>query len=153
MSSRAIAAYDASGIGAAVDGTWESIVDCQSSQSFRRQIYAGDNFNVTPPSIVESFRCVFEPGMGFEEVEEALVAWSAALDQLPQTDKFIRFMYTPFHSASEFDVSFNGVYNNIIDYGSMTTDYLTSADGQRMDARWREIQRCESRLWNARGMI
>ena len=153
VSSRAIAAYDASGIGASVDGMWESIVDCQSSQSFRRQIYAGDRFNVTPPVIVESFRCVFKPGMGFDDVQGALVAWSSVLDQLPQTDQFMAYMFTPFHSASEFDVSFYGVYDNIIDYGAMTTDYLTSADGQRMDARWREIQRCESRLWNANRMM
>jgi len=153
VSSRAIAAYDASGIGAAVDGMWESIVDCQSSQSFRRQIYAGDRFNVTPPVIVESFRCVFNPGMGYTEVEDALGRWSSVLDELPQTDEFVAYMFTPFHSAIGFDVSFYGVYDNIIDYGAMTTDYLTSSSGQQMDARWREIQKCESRLWNANRMM
>lgn len=153
VASRAIAAYDSSGIGAAVDGMWESIVDCQSNQSFRRQIHAGERFNITPPVIVESFRCVFKPGMGFTQVENALNRWSSVLDQLPQSDEFIAYMFTPFHSAADFDVSFYGVYDNIIDYGAMTTDYLTSDSGQRMDARWREIQRCESRLWNADRMM
>lgn len=152
-SSRFSETYDASGIGPVVDGMWESIVECSHNQNFRRQIYAGANFSVTPPVVVESFRCVFNPDKGFSDVEEALVRWSNVLDGLPQTDRFIGFMFTPFHTALEFDVSFYGVYDSITDYGSMTTDYMTSDSGAQMLAHWREIQRCESRLWNAQRMI
>ncbi|NKB32670.1 MAG: hypothetical protein GKR91_06195 [Pseudomonadales bacterium] len=153
VSARFSEAYDSSGIGSVVDGMWESIVDCQHNQNFRRQIYTGANFNVTPPVVVESFRCVFHPGKGFADVEEALIAWSRVLDGLPQSDRFIAYMFTPFHAALGFDVSFYGVYDSITDYGSLTTDYLTSDSGQQMQAHWLSIQRCESRLWNARAMI
>ena len=152
-SSRFSEAYESSGIGPSVDGMWESILDCEGSQSFRRQVWAGDNFSVTPPVVVETFRCVFLPGMGFSQVEEALNAWSGVQNELPRSDEFIAFMFTPFHAASEFDVSFYGVYDSITDYGSIATNYLASSSGQRMDARWREIQRCESRLWDARQML
>ncbi len=150
---RSVQAFFASGIAPSVDGMWESIVDCESSQSFRRQIYAGSNFSVTSPVVIESFRCNFKPGMGFEQVEELLPRWVSVNERLPRGDEFASFMFIPFHTSGEYDVSYYGVYDSMIDYGEMSTYYFTSSEAQAVDARWREIERCESRLWTGRQMM
>lgn len=154
VAARAYTAFEEGGIGPSVDGMWESILDCEGNQNFRRQIYTGSDFAVTGDSaIIETFRCNFKPGMGFPQVEEALTRWSGVVDSMPNSDEFIAFMFTPFHSGTGYEVSFYGVYDTLIDYAAQTTDYLTSNQGQAMNLRWQEILLCESRLWTGRQMM
>ncbi len=145
--------WDASELGVQIDAAWDAMLDCTNSHHFRRQIYDGGQLNVTPPAVIETFQCRFHPGKSMADVEEALPRWAAVNDRLEGSRAFLAYMFTPLHSNSGFDVSYYGVYDSITDYATATTEYLTSAAGQAMNAQWNEIHRCESSMFNGRIMI
>jgi len=138
---------------AALQATYEKVDTCTSSLHQRRQIYDGGELAVTAPATLQTFRCTFNPGKTMADVEVALNQWSSVLDDLGTYKGTVAYMFTPLITASPFDVSYYMVHDNYADYAATNSSYLSSDAGQQMDARWQEIHRCETGLWNGRIMV
>lgn len=145
--------YNASPLSVPVETMWEGIVDCENSHHFRTNIFQGDNVEINDPATIETFRCRFHPGKSMIDVEQALVRWTNVLGDVGATQRFVAYMFTPFHSTSGFDVSYYGVYDSMVDYAQSTTDFLTSVQGQAMNNEWNSIHRCESSLFTGNRII
>jgi hypothetical protein len=151
---RAEAAFVASGGSAVINGMAAETVRCGAGIVTHEQIYAGPSqLDGQGAVVVESYRCNLRPGKSVADAAEVVEDWAKVIDGLDGFDTFQGYMQTPVISSAPSDLYYFLVHADIAEFAARTTAYRTSKGGMAVDARFNDVHRCDSALWNGEVVI
>jgi len=151
---RASMAFESSDAGATVGELAAETVQCATGIVTHDTIYQGSELpGGEGPVLVESYRCELRPGKTVADAQQVVESWRGVIDSLSGYDSFVGYMQTPVVSQSSADLYYFLVHADIAEYAARTSTYRTSETGAEVDARFNDVHRCESALWNGQVVV
>jgi hypothetical protein len=140
--------WGASPVAMEVDAAFNEVIDCQSGLAVRETIYeGGEPLTLDAPALITSSACRLNEGKNINDVRTVLGQLKTTLDGLGGFETFVGYMNTPITNASDVDVYFYGVHQDVSTYAARTTALRTSDAGRALGAALQGVFDCQTSLW------
>ncbi len=146
--------YVESGNAALMGPRFAALGECEASVAFVDQLTQGElgsGEDRVPDAAVETFSCTMRDGTDMDDVVAASRFWQQQMGKIESADlaKYRGSLVRPFRGGTgEADFGWIGSYPDWMSFARGTDAYYGSKEGQAADARFAQISRCRSALWN-----